>query len=190
MAQSTAHDAVPAPRAAFGAVAGALAFLLNYVLAYILWIGTSFPETVGGVIREFVTGQVSDPVFAGWLLYGAHSVAIEIPGLMTTNTQNAITLVDQPTTSLLYLTVPLVLLTAGVALSRAHGASTLSDGAIAGSFTTLGYFPLVAIGAFVFATTTNGATAKPAFAPAMALAGLVYPTIMGALGGALVTLVD
>lgn len=190
MASQSTREAVPAPRATFGVVAGIVAFLINYILAFILWTGTTFPDTVSGVIREFIISEVSDPVFAGWLLFGGHAVGVDFPTIIGSTTQNAIGIVSEPTTSLLYVTVPVVLLAGGIALARAHGASTVTDGAIAGSFLTLGYFPLVAIGAFLFAAGGDGATAQPAFAPAMLLAGLVYPTVMGAVGGVIITLVD
>ncbi|MFB6112156.1 MAG: hypothetical protein ABEJ35_06435 [Halobacteriaceae archaeon] len=191
---SRSVSAVDSARLGYGAVAGAVAFLINYALAYVLWTATSFPETAEGILREFAFNQVADWVFAGWLLYGAHFVDIEFSNLfgfpVGRATLNAVSVVDQTSTSLLYVVVPAVLIAAGIALARAHGAVSFSDGAITGAATAIGYFPLVAIGIYLFGTTGQLGEASPVFGMAIILAGVVYPTLLGALGGVIATTID
>lgn len=191
---SSSESVVGSARLGYGAVAGALAFIVNYLIAFVLWSATSFPETFEGALRELVTGQVQDWVFAGWLLYGAHFVdivtTVSLGPASPEVTTNAVSAVSQSTTDILFLTVPAILVVAGVALARSHGAQSTSDGLITGAAAALGYFPLVAIGVFVFATSGSVGEAQPAFASAVLLAGIVYPTVFGALGGLLATVID
>lgn len=188
MSRQQGGPTVSRPQVAFGAVVGAAAFVVNYLIAFVLWSATSFPDTLGGVVREFITNQVADWVFAGWLLYGGHLVSIDLPDLVG-GPQNAIDLVGQTTATLLYVTVPLVLVAGGIALARSHGVSDLGDGAVTGGFAALGYFPLAAIGVFLFASAGD-VTAQPAFAAGLLLAGLVYPVLFGAIGGVVATVID
>lgn len=191
---SDSESVISSARLGYGAVAGVLAFVLNYVVAFSLWSATSFPETYEGVASELVTGQVADWVFAGWLLYGAQFVDIVATlsaGPASAEVAvNAVDIVGQSSTDILYVTVPALLVVAGVGLARSHGAQSLSDGAITGAAAAIGYFPLVAAGVFVFATEGSLGTAQPAFAEAVLIAGVIYPTVFGALGGVFAMLID
>jgi hypothetical protein len=191
---SSSDSVVDSARLAYGAVVGAAAFILNYLVAFVLWSATSFPETYEGMGRELLTSQVADWVFAGWLVYGAHFVDVTasiggIPG-DPEFTLNAVDVVAQTTTDLLYITTPAVLIAAGIALARSHGVSSMRDGVITGATTAIGYFPLAAVGIFVFASEGNIGDAQPTFETALLLAGVAYPTVVGALGGAIATVID
>lgn len=191
---SGSDSVVDSARLAYGAVVGAAAFVLNYLIAFVLWSATSFPETYEGMGRELLTGQVADWVFAGWLLYGAHFVDVTavvggFPGTPSI-TLNAVEVVAQTTTDLLFITTPAVLIAAGIALARSHGVNSMRDGIITGATTAIGYFPLAAIGIFVFASEGSVGEAQPTFETALLIAGVAYPTVVGALGGAIATLID
>jgi len=163
----------------YGAAGGVVAYLLEYLLAFVLWSTTEFPETMGGMIREFLTNQVPDWVFSGWLLYNAHFVDIRIDGGVGRSRWNFIDFVAQSSTDILYIVVPGILLVAGVALARAAGARDAASGALAGASIVVGYLPLAIIGTFVF-TAQDGA---PVLVQSVLLAGIVYPVAIGAIGG-------
>ncbi|MFB6103521.1 MAG: transporter [Halobacteriaceae archaeon] len=171
---------------AYGAVAGVAAYVIEYLLAFLLWSTTEFPATMGGMLREFLTNQVPDWVFAGWLLYNAHFVDIRIEGMMGRSRWNFIDLVTQSSTDILYIVVPGILLVAGVALARAVGARDAGDGALAGATVIVGYLPLAVIGTVVF-TAQNGA---PVLVQSVLLAGIVYPVAIAAIGGGIAAALD
>lgn len=163
----------------YGAIGGVGAYVLSYLLTFFLWSTTEFPATVGGAIRGFVTDQVPDWVFSGWLLYNAHFVDIAVEVGIGRSRWNFIDFVDQSSTDILYIVIPGVLLVAGVALARAVGARDAPSGALAGASVIVGYLPLAIIGTFVF--TANGNA--PVLLQATLLAGIVYPVVVGAVGG-------
>jgi hypothetical protein len=47
-----------------------------------------------------------------------------------------------------------------------------------------GYLPLAVVGVFAFTVSIESASAAPDLAPAVLLAGVVYPLVFGTLGGA------
>ena len=47
-----------------------------------------------------------------------------------------------------------------------------------------GYLVLSVVGAFLFEVTVGDASGAPALLPAIVLAGLLYPVVFGAAGGA------
>lgn len=163
----------------YGAVVGGAAFILEYLLTYLLWAMTEFPGTFGGAMREFITGQIGDWVFAGWLFYNAHFVDISVPSGFGRSRWNFIDFVAQSSTDILYIVIPGILLVAGVALARIAGATNAGDGAVAGAMVTIGYLPLAVIGVFVFQSND----AAPVLLQAVLLAGIVYPVVVGAVAG-------
>lgn len=164
----------------YGVVVGVAAYVFSYVLSYAMWAMTEFPDTVSGMMREFITNQVSDWVFAGWLLYNAHFVNIEAEGIVSDSSWDFIEVVSQSSTDILLIVVPGVLLVAAVALARIAGAASAADGAVAGVTVVLGYLPLVVLGVFVFTADD----AAPMLMQSVFLAGIVYPVAIGAIGGA------
>lgn len=165
----------------YGVVVGVVAYIFGYILTYVLWAMTEFPETASGVAREFITGQVSDWVFAGWLLYNAHFVNIDVGTVLGDSSWNFIDFVGQSSTDILYIVIPGVLLVGAVALARIAGARSAADGAVAGVTLVLGYLPLAVIGVFVFTADD----AAPMLIQSVFLAGVVYPVAVGAIGGAI-----
>jgi len=90
----------------------------------------------------------------------------------------------------LFLVPPVLLVLAGALVAVAGRAEGPLRGAVGGATVTVAYLPLSVVGAFLFAISVGDATAGPTLATAVLLAGIVYPLVFGAIGGALGTLAD
>lgn len=173
-----------------GAVAGAAAYILGYLVTY-LWQSGSVEERLRGF--NFITdlfGGDPIPVWqgVGWLFYNAHFVRTRIEGgLGGPSSQNFIAGAEDGTLTLLYLVPVVLLLVAGLAVAKLHNAEEPADGAVAGAAVVLGYLPLAIIGAVVF---TYDGSIKPDLVTAILLAGAVYPLAVGAIGGVIGSLLD
>ncbi|QHS16620.1 hypothetical protein [Halopenitus persicus] len=167
-----------------GAVAGAGAYLLGYLLTY-LWQGSAVEEQLQGinVIADLLGGEpIAVWQGVGWLFYNAHFVRTRAEGVIGgTRSWNAIAAADDGTLTLLYLVPVLLLVAVGALLARVATAETPGDGAIAGTAAVVGYLPPAVVGAVVF--TYDGSVA-PDLVTAVLLAGIAYPVVLGAIGGA------
>lgn len=180
-----------------GAGVGLGAYLLGYVVSYVALSG-SIEDRLAGF--NFVTSVFGgDPIntwqAVGWLFYNAHFVRTRVEGgIGGPQSENFIAASDEATSVLLYLVPILLLLAAGFLLARYTGGEASTDtstdepvdGATVGVAVVLGYFPLAVIGAFLF--SYQGSIA-PDMVTAVLLAGLVYPLVFGATGGALGTII-
>jgi len=172
-----------------GAVAGAAAYLLGYLVMY-LGQTDRIRDVLEGLntLLELFGG---DPIPAwkavGWLFYNAHFVSLTYPALGGGRVgRNVIASGNAP--GLFYLLPPLLLLAAGAILARYAGATEAVDGALAGGSVAAGYAPLAIAGLFAFRVTIGDATVAPDLVTGVLLAGIVYPQIVGGIGGALATL--
>jgi hypothetical protein len=170
-----------------GAAAGVGAYLVGYLFVYV---------TQSGRVREGLSGINffadlfgGDPISVwrgvGWVFYNAHFVDVNVPSLI--GAARAVNFVSQSDGGIGYLFVvpPLLLVVAGVAVGRAAGATTPVDGARSGALAVAGYFPLAVVGAFLFRYAVgDGGSVAPSLVTAALLAGLVYPALFGAVGGA------
>ena len=194
----------PGRSATFGAGAGAAAYVLGYLIAYVTRSGrveeglseiNFFADLFGGDTISVWWG-------VGWVFYrrnrpsasgldpeavhNAHFVDVAVPSLIgAAQPVNFIAESDGGFTYL-YLVPPLLLVVPGVAIARAPRARRRPvDGARAGALAVAGYFPLALIGAFLFRDTVgDGGSVAPTLVTAALLAGLVYPAAFGAVGGA------
>ena len=175
-------DSSTARRVGLGAVAGAVAYVVGYLLTYLLAAGTirSAPATQ---VLELLTGNSPVWKLVGWTFYGGHFVDAIVPGIF--GGSNAVNLVaTDPISDVVYVVAPLALLVAGAALAHLADASEPVEGAKAGVAVVAGYLPLAVVGVFVFTVSIESASAGPDLAPALFLAGLLYPLVFGAVGGA------
>lgn len=169
-----------------GVAAGTLTFALGYVLTYLLQSG-SVRESLRGynAVIEFFGG---DPIPAwkavGWLFYNAHYVAVTFPALGGGRVSRNL-LADGNAPVALYLLPPLLLAGAGFVLARVAGDTEPGPGARSGASVTLGYLAFAVLGLVAFQYSAGDATVHPEYALGVLLAGLVYPLVFGALGGAL-----
>lgn len=168
-----------------GAVGGLLAYAIGYLVTY-LWQAPSVRETLSTIntIIELVGGETI-PVWkaVGWLFYNAHAVELQVPALGAGTATRSLIGTDGAS-SLLFVVPPLVLVFVGAGVAWSSGADDLTEGLAAGAALVLGYGVLAIAGAFLFRYTIQDAFIGPMTVHAVVLAGIVYPAVFGALGGA------
>jgi hypothetical protein len=173
-----------------GAAAGLAAFLVGYVLTY-AWRAPSVSDSLQGLnFLAQLLGIDAIPTWkgVGWLFYGAHGVATRFP--TPGGGTELINLVEQSgdgAVALLYVIVPVLLVLAGAATARLVDADDTTEAALAGATVAVGYLVLAAVGTVLFAhgIGDTGSSIAPDPVTAILLAGVLYPVVFGAVGGAL-----
>lgn len=158
-----------------GAVAGVVAWIAGYVLTYAATSG----RIQENLLRQFA--EIPTWTVVGWVFYNAHAVPTVFEGLL--GGRESFLGGDGGFTVALYALPVLLLLAAGVVAGRAadvEGADA-ANAALAGASVVLGYGLLSVAGAFVFGTET----ATPDLVLSLALPTLLYPLLLGGIGGAL-----
>lgn len=181
-----------------GAAVGLGAYLLGYLVTFLF-------TSVDGVD----SGEVAGWKFAGMIFYAAHTVRAEftatVEGASDTDRfdlfgpngpENLGSTVPEP----LYFLVPVaVLVAAGYLLyARVDWRLSLVEAAAVGTTPTVGYLAAAVLGTALFESTSSGSlfgvsgstTLGPDLVPAVLLAGLLYPLVCGAVGGALGSLAE
>ena len=166
-----------------GAAAGLAAWILGYVLAYLL-VGSDVRESrLNQFAQTFGDGDATYEL-VGWVFFNAHFVDTLIDaGFFGTGTTNFVGGEDG-FAALLYLIPPAFLIIAGVALARYSGSVDPAEGAVTGALVAPGYLLLSVVGAFLFRVEAGGASGQPDLLPAIVVAGVLYPVVFGAIGGA------
>lgn len=168
-----------------GTIAGGVTFLLGYLATWILAGTKAATITATGPFG----GSIPDWKAVLWLFYDSQFVGTRTPTV--TGPDGALwgggELVD--TVNVLgveYLyAVPVVLLVAaGATVAMTTNAMTPRNGLLAGITVTIGYLALTVLG--LFAATAGGIAPSPL--RALVVAGIVYPVVFGAVGGAVVGL--
>jgi len=178
-----------------GAVVGIVTHLAGLVATFLLLVVD--PEFEFGASRTVQVGTVDE---VGWLFFGAHFARVERtqPFFGEGGTEKfrilAETAVGLPAAA--FYAVPVVLLIAGGFLhvaSRELWDTSARVHAMAGGTVVAGYFPLAALGVFLFETQVgveeSAFTLSPELSSTIILVGLVYPLLFGAVGGLLAWLV-
>jgi len=169
-----------------GAVVGALAYVVGYLLTY-LWQVNAVRETLSGLNALIsLLGGETIPAWkaVGWVFYGAHVVPIRIPTPGAgSGLRSLIGNGGAPT--LLYVVPPLVLLVAGATVAYWAAVETPGEGLRAGVTIASAYFVLVVLGVFLFQYAMGDVTVGSDLARSVVLAGVVYPVGFGAIGGGL-----
>lgn len=169
-----------------GLVAGIVSFILGFAITY-LWRGDDIEQSLGPIqflLELFQAEPIETWHVVGWMYYSAHFVDTRItaqfgPG----ETTFYVDLVREGSGNLelLYLVPVALLLLAGLALAIDAASTSFADGAVAGATVTVGYLLAVLIGLVLFAY--NGIRPDPV--PAVLVAGVLYPLVFGAIGGAI-----
>ena len=177
-------ERLPLRTVGVGAAAGAGAYLVGYLVVYLL-TARAYRESLAGRLLELLTGEPGAWKLVGWTLYDAHAVRSTVPvPFGGRETVSLIGRVDAVPVAL-YLLPVAVLLAAGAAVAILAAGQGPRRGAVAGATVVAGYLPLAVAGAFLFAVEVGDGSAGPTLVTAVALAGLVYPLVLGSLGGAL-----
>lgn len=168
---------------ATSALAGAGAWLLGYLTTFLV-TGSRIRDSGLRRAIELFGGELPTWKVVGWVFYNAHFVETRFEGLFggTASFVGG----ENGFTPILYLVPAAFLLAAGLAVGRRVGAETLdtANAAVAGATVTLGYAPLALVGLVLFGVEG----AAPVVATGALLAGLFYPVVFGAAGGAVASL--
>lgn len=181
---------------ATGAVVGVAAHFAGLVATALLLVAD--PEFEFGTSRVVRVGTVDE---IGWVFFSAHFARIErtVPfgsGGGGTERLNILAETALAFPAAIFYAVPVVLLVAGgaVVAGRDLWESSLKAHAFAGGTVVAGYFPLAAMGVFLFETEfrvedealANATFSQgPELATTVLLVGLVFPLLFGAIGGLL-----
>lgn len=175
-----------------GAAGGALAFLLGYLATFVLR-SSDLPEGLGTLADALATLGVSPPAgwqVVGWYFLGAHNVGVDVETSVAGQSGSGTVLNDL---GILQMVIPvLVLVLAGFLVARTAAPRDATEGAKAGLTVVPGYLVLALVLALAsswsFSESAGGISASATIAPellsAILLAGLLYPVVFGALGGA------
>jgi hypothetical protein len=168
-----------------GALAGACAWLVGYLVAYVWQSGkvTEHLEVIG-FFSQLSGEPVSKWKAVAWFFLNAHYVGTKAPTLVGgTQFLNFVTR-EGSVPGLLLVLPPVVLVVAGAAVAYGRSAEIV-DGASTGATVAVGYLPLSLLAAFLTTYSFGGseATVAPDPVTAILLAGVVYPAVFGALGG-------
>lgn len=169
-----------------GAVAGVLAWVLGYVFTYLI-AGTGVRDSpLNQFLEAFGDGGAVYEV-VGWVFFNAHFVdTIVDVQIGIFGSTNAVSFIggEDGFTPILYVIPVALLFAAGLAMTRYQGLSDVSTGAIAGALVVPGYLLLCLVGAFLFQVDVGDSSGGPDILTAIVLAGIVYPAVFGAFGGA------
>lgn len=185
---SSTDSTIDSTTAVRGGAAGAVAFLLGYLITY-AWRAPAVQESLSGInaIADLLGAQTI-PTWkgVGWLFYNAHVVSTRVPALGGGDRMvNFIAASDGNALTALYVLVPVMLVLAGAVVARYGRADRPASAAASGATVIVGYLPLAVLGALAVGHTFGeGITVAPDLITAVALAGVVYPAFFGAVGGA------
>ena len=186
-----ARSGIDASTAARGAGAGAAAFVATYVVSFLLWTFVELPEpnSFGEAFNQAVIGVVRDSVpawqGAGYVLFNAQFVEVTFEGALAESTFSIIALADSSLLALAYLVPPVALVAAGYVVASSPSIRGTGQSAAAGALVVVGHLVLVIVAAFAFTAEGSAGTLSVPLANAIILAGVVYPVVFGAIGGAL-----
>lgn len=179
-------DGVTYRTLACGSLAGVGAWLLGYLAVYV-WQADAVSEALRGVgfVSQILGGEAI-PAWKGvsWLFLNAHFVATQLPTIAGgTQTTNFVT--GEEGSTLLLALPPLLLVIAGLAVSYGRR-GPVSERAKVGATVAFGYLPTSALVALLGTHSIGDAEAAISADPvtAVLLAGVVYPVVFGAVGGA------
>ena len=171
-----------------GAVAGAAAWIVGYVLTALIVLAR-IEDSELGEIADGAGDSASGIDFVGWVFFNGHFVDTVLEGsFLGFGGSSAVSFVGgDGFTPLVYLIPVALLVGAGLAVGRFHGVTEVGDGAVVGGLVVPPYLALSVVGAVVFRVSAEGGGARfsgyPELLPAVLVAGVVFPAVFGAVGG-------
>lgn len=172
------------PPIAAGALAGLIAWFAGYAVTYLL-VAPDVRESALNRVIEALDGEPATHELAGWVFYNAHFVETVVRDIPVVGGGSTSYVGGDGFSAVLYLAPVVALLAVGVGLARYRGAVSADSGALVGLTAVPGYLLCSIVGAFLFEVTVGGASAGPDLLSGVVLAGVVYPVLFGAAGGAL-----
>lgn len=173
-----------------GALAGVVAWFAGYLVTYVLSLD-EIEASFAAQGLQLLTDGAAEWRLVGWLFYNAHAVDVRLPrGPFTPVGVNFVG-VDDGHLPILFAVPPLLLLAAGAFVTwwRRTDLRGASDAIVSGVMVFVGYLPLAIGGVAAVTVTVGGEMIRPDPVTAVFLAGIVYPTVFGAVGGLLAWLI-
>lgn len=172
---------------AAGLVAGAIAWVVGFLLTYAAAIG-DVQASEDFESLEAATGEDLAVEMIGLLFFNAHNVPADAPQysvLQALDPRHNFILAEGGSTLVLYAVPILVLLFAGAIVTRYTQTvrESVTDAALTGSIIIVGYLPLVILGTFVFTIAPGEDAMAPNLLLSIGFAGTFYPLVFGAIGG-------
>lgn len=188
MASSSTQGTFDTESLGVGAAAGAVAWIVGYVVTYLLGSGTvssAFSAGAQGGGTNIATWKG-----VGWIFFGGHFVDTEISGGGQSMSVNAIDQFGVDMDIVVYLLPVVLLVVAGYFVaSRAGSLDDPVQGATVGATVAVGYFVLMVLGTFLMSASLSALGTTIEYAPkmlmAVGVAGIVYPVVLGGVGGAI-----
>jgi hypothetical protein len=172
---------------AVGAVAGAAAELVGYVLVFVLTSG-SLRDSGLRQVFDALGGDLPTWRAVGWVFFNAHFVETQFDlGVFGSSTGSFVGGEDG-FTALLYAIPPLLLIAAGLAVGQYGDIDEPAEALLGVVGVVMGYLVLVVVDLVAF--QAGGGDAGPVIATGVLLAGLVYPFVFGTIGGLIATVTD
>ncbi|WP_338741270.1 transporter [Haloplanus salilacus] len=171
-----------------GFVAGAAAWVVGYVLTAVVVLAR-LENSELGELSNGVDGGGSSIDLVGWVFFNGHFVetVVEADFLGFGGSSTTSFVGGDGFTPLLYLVPVALLVGSGLAVGRSRGVTDTTEGAVTGVLVVPPYLALSAIGAVLFRVSNEALGAsfggRPELLPAVLLAGVVFPSVFGALGG-------
>lgn len=174
--QQTQTQRQSGPPLKLGVVFGGAAFLVGYVVTYGLLV-------VDGALE----GIEDSFQYAGWVFFDAQFVEVDIGESATFDSLSALARSDVLSFPALTFTVliGLVILAAGYFLTSSYmvPGTTADEGTVYGASIAVGYLPFAFLGALLFEAQFVNDSGTPDIFGAVLLAGIVFPALLGAVGG-------
>lgn len=171
-----------------GALYGALAYVLGYLVTYVTTISKVRAELsridIEATASFFGGGGIPPWKITGWFYYGAHFVDISVTSSSMDLSVEVLDVSMGNALVLLFALPPILLCAAGVLAARLAEAKRWTVAAAAGLTVITGYFALAFVGAFLTQVSFLLWAVGPKITTALA-AGLFYPLVFGPLGGIL-----
>jgi hypothetical protein len=176
-----------------GALAGAGAYLLGYLITYAVTVSHVRSELarmdVEAALSFFGGGGIPPWKITGWYYYGAHFVDVSVTSSAMDLSVDILGVSTGTPRVLLFFIPPVLLVVAGVLAARFARAERWTVAAAAGLTVVPGYFALAFVGAFLTQVSILIAAVGPELTTALA-AGFCYPVVFGSLGGVLVATIQ
>ena len=168
-----------------GVISGMLAWIIGYLVTFVIVSGDVSESSLTEFIEAF-EGRPAVFEQVGWIFFNAHGVAMvarDVP--FVGRTSRVFIGGEEGFSTALYLIPIFVLFITGILIGYRSGTDDPLWGVLSGISVVPGYLFVTIAGIFLFAVQIGGATAEPDPIPGIVLAGIVWPTIFGGVGGAI-----
>ena len=170
-----------------GGVFGVAAYVVGYIVTYVL------VEIDGEIDTSEFDSEFADTIdVVGWVFYNGHFVdteySISAGDFSESESERLIAEGSTQIPEVVYYLVPIVMLVgAGYLLLQQEYVTDVGDAALSGATLVVGYLPLAILGTILFEASESGnggsVSVGPETGAAILLAGLIWPIVLGAVGG-------